>query len=290
MPYQGKKQQQAPEEHKNARPEEQFVPEQRTFGMPNSLMQAVPMTPPSGAPNSVMREMDTEEGGALFRGRGFDPSVGAHELSHFVRRASIPGPVRQTVPSGTIQRDPTPEGPEDSDKESVKQKLGEESTRANLLKGQFDSIAHTIPLIVSQLNAQIENEEDPDVAGRMSDFVDRVSTASARLANMQAYLADARKQLESSTSDTVDPHTMTQLTYATPELNEYVALFNQLRRLRTNPTDIADNEHEIKDLIAEFEDEGSPAPAAPQPKKGLIRRGLDKLGRLFGKKDKEQDQ
>ena len=61
MPYQGKKQQQAPEENKKARPEVQFVPEQRTFGMPNSLMQAVPMTPPSGTPNSVMREMDPEE-------------------------------------------------------------------------------------------------------------------------------------------------------------------------------------------------------------------------------------
>ena len=103
MPYQGKKQQQAPEEHKNARPEEQFVPEQRTFGMPNSLMQAVPMAQP-GTPNSVMREMDADDSGALFRGRGFDPSIGAHELSHTVRREPANGPVRQTVPSGTIQR------------------------------------------------------------------------------------------------------------------------------------------------------------------------------------------
>ena len=104
MPYQGKKQQQGPEEHKNARPEEQFVPEHRTFGMPNSLMQAVPITPPSGTPNSVMREMEAEESGALFRGRGFDPSVGAHELSHTVRRAAVPAPVSLSVPSGTIQR------------------------------------------------------------------------------------------------------------------------------------------------------------------------------------------
>ncbi len=103
MPYQGKMQQQAPEEHKKARPEEQFVPEQRTFGMPNSLMQAVPMAQP-GTPNSVMREMEPEERSALFRGRGFDPTVGAHELSHTVRREPAHGPVRQTVPSGTIQR------------------------------------------------------------------------------------------------------------------------------------------------------------------------------------------
>ncbi len=289
MPYQGKKQQQAPEEHKIARPEEQFVPEQRTFGMPNSLMQAVPITPPSGTPNSVMREMDADDSGFSFNRRGYDPVLGVHELSHTVRRKSVTGPVSLSVPSGTIQREPTPEGPEDSDKESVKRKLGEESNRAGLLKGQFDSIAHTIPFYIAQLNGQIANEEDPEVAGRMSDFVDRVSKASERLANMQAYLAEARMNLESSTSDTVDPQTMTQLTYATPKLNEYVALFNQLRRLRENPTDIADHEHEIKDLIAEFEDEGSPAPAAPEPKKGLIRRGLDKLGKLFGRKNKEED-
>ena len=104
MPYQGKKQQQAPEENKKARPEEQFVSKQRSFSVPNSLMQAVPMTPPSGTPNSVMREMEAEDRGPLFRGRGFDSPVGAHELSHTVRRASVPGPVRQTVPSGTIQR------------------------------------------------------------------------------------------------------------------------------------------------------------------------------------------
>ena len=103
MPYHDRKQQPAPEENKKARPEELFDSKQRSFGMPNSLMQAVPMTSP-GTPNSVMREMDADDSGALFRGRGFDPGLGVHESSHTVRRASVAGPVRQTVSSGTIQR------------------------------------------------------------------------------------------------------------------------------------------------------------------------------------------
>ena len=56
------------------------------------------------------REMEAEERGALFRGRGFDPSVGAHELSHIVRRESVSRPVSLSVPDGTIQREP-PGGP-----------------------------------------------------------------------------------------------------------------------------------------------------------------------------------
>ena len=57
MPHQGQEQMRAPEENKNARHEKLFVPDQRSFGMPNSLMGAITMTPPPGTPNSVLREM-----------------------------------------------------------------------------------------------------------------------------------------------------------------------------------------------------------------------------------------
>ncbi len=104
MPHQRPKIQQASEENKKTRPEKQSVRGQRSYSMPNSLAGAVPMMPSSGTPNSVMREMDPEDSGVLFRGRGFDSSVGAHELSHTVRRQPVPAPVTRTVPSGTIQR------------------------------------------------------------------------------------------------------------------------------------------------------------------------------------------
>ena len=108
MAYQDKQQAQNAKQDHKARPEEQFVPDQRSFGMPNSLMRAAPMVPPPGTPNSVMREMDPEDNsGGLFRSRGFDPSLGVHELSHTVRRESVSAPVRLSAPAGTIQRNPT---------------------------------------------------------------------------------------------------------------------------------------------------------------------------------------
>ena len=108
MAYQDKQQAQNAKQDHKARPEEQFVPDQRSFGMPNSLMRAAPMVPPPGTPNSVMREMDPEDNsGVLFRSRGFDPSLGVHELSHTVRRESVSAPVRLSAPAGTIQRNPT---------------------------------------------------------------------------------------------------------------------------------------------------------------------------------------
>ncbi|MBQ6480692.1 MAG: DUF4157 domain-containing protein [Anaerolineaceae bacterium] len=57
MADQNEKQTQAPEREQKARPEEQFVPEQGSFGLPNSLMMMGIPLPPSGTPNSVMREL-----------------------------------------------------------------------------------------------------------------------------------------------------------------------------------------------------------------------------------------
>lgn len=56
MAYQDKKQSYNIRQDKKARPEEQFVPEQSSFRMPNSFMMSAPVPPP-GTPNSVMREM-----------------------------------------------------------------------------------------------------------------------------------------------------------------------------------------------------------------------------------------
>ncbi len=60
MAVQGEKQTKAPGREQNVRPEEQFVPEQAAFGLPNSFLAAAPLPPPPGTPNSVMREMLTD--------------------------------------------------------------------------------------------------------------------------------------------------------------------------------------------------------------------------------------
>ncbi len=57
MAYWNDKQTQGSEQDEKKRPEEELVREQNSFGLPNSLMMAMPMTPPPGMPNSVMREM-----------------------------------------------------------------------------------------------------------------------------------------------------------------------------------------------------------------------------------------
>ena len=57
MAYQNDKRNQAPEQDEKQRPEEELAREQQSFGLPNSMMMAIPMTPPPGTPNSVMREM-----------------------------------------------------------------------------------------------------------------------------------------------------------------------------------------------------------------------------------------
>ena len=52
-----KEQAQAPGQDKKVCPEKQPAPEQFSFRFPNSLMMDIPVTPPQGTPNSVMREM-----------------------------------------------------------------------------------------------------------------------------------------------------------------------------------------------------------------------------------------
>ena len=59
MAYQNEKQAQKPKQYEKQCPEEQRIPEQAYFGMPNSSLMAMPVPPP-GMPNSVMREMLSE--------------------------------------------------------------------------------------------------------------------------------------------------------------------------------------------------------------------------------------
>lgn len=184
MPYQDKQKTQNPGQRSLVRPEEQFVPEQHSFGMPNSVRMSIPVSPP-GTPNSVMREMEAEDRGALFRGRGFDSSLGVHELSHTVRRASVLGPVRQTVPSGTIQRDPDPnKDDEDDDWENLKTnpikahwwevlKAGKAQKKHNKLYEERQGIQDKIDALVAEEEEKrkkaqrIEAEKNAKIAEKM---------------------------------------------------------------------------------------------------------------------------
>ncbi len=58
-----------PQQEQLSAPEEELSREPVLSGLPNSLMMAMPIVPPSGTPNSVMREMidsqnPSAEGGA----------------------------------------------------------------------------------------------------------------------------------------------------------------------------------------------------------------------------------
>jgi len=57
MSYQNEKQTQGIPDEEKASPEERFVPDRRSFVVPNSLMMSLPTAPPPGTPNCVMREM-----------------------------------------------------------------------------------------------------------------------------------------------------------------------------------------------------------------------------------------
>ena len=64
MAYENEQQTQDPVQDEKQRPEEQRVPEGAVFSLPNSIMMAMPVAPPPGTPNSVMREMLDEQNGA----------------------------------------------------------------------------------------------------------------------------------------------------------------------------------------------------------------------------------
>ena len=58
-----KKQTQEPGQEEQLRPEEELVPQQAVFVLPNSVLASMPTPPPPpGTPNSVMREMLEERG------------------------------------------------------------------------------------------------------------------------------------------------------------------------------------------------------------------------------------
>ena len=57
MAYQDEKQKQTPGRKEQLPQEEKTAPEQRFWQLPNSLMLGMPLPPPPGTPNSVMREM-----------------------------------------------------------------------------------------------------------------------------------------------------------------------------------------------------------------------------------------
>ncbi|MBQ6517345.1 MAG: hypothetical protein IJI14_01410, partial [Anaerolineaceae bacterium] len=65
----GEKQARPKEQQEQTQPEEQFVPEQVSFVIPNSLAADMPVPPPPGTPNSVMREM-------------LDPRILSEERNH----------------------------------------------------------------------------------------------------------------------------------------------------------------------------------------------------------------
>ena len=48
MAYQNDKRNQAPEQDEKQRPEEELDREQQSFGLPNSMMMTMPITPPPG--------------------------------------------------------------------------------------------------------------------------------------------------------------------------------------------------------------------------------------------------
>ena len=133
MAYQNEKNTQAQGQGEQALPEEEFTPEQRTTGLPNSLIMSMPVPPP-GLPNSVMREMLDEQipgtksgsvSAGMYSGADdtvrrertggrFSPSGEPHELVHSpFRQQAASERVNLSVSGDTVQRevdDPKPGG------------------------------------------------------------------------------------------------------------------------------------------------------------------------------------
>ena len=131
MAYQNEKNTQAQGQGEQALPEEEFTPEQRTAGLPNSLIMSMPVPPP-GLPNSVMREMLDEQipgtkSGSVSAGMysaaddtvrreraggRFSPSGEPHELVHSpFRQQAASERVKLSVSGDMVQRevdDPKP--------------------------------------------------------------------------------------------------------------------------------------------------------------------------------------
>ncbi len=215
MPYQDKKQQQAAEENKKAHPEQQLGSEQRSYGVSNGLMWSVPMTPPPGTPNSVMREMETEDRDALFRGRGFAPAVGAHELSHTVRRDS--------VPDGTIQRDPTKKGDSENKDQPAAAASAKEQNKAdwvitmrnNIRKSvisQLDEIvalqrAVSSPNFTLALNhhRNMTNEQkNPQKKKALAKKTARINDLPEELAKLYAFFRDILRRVQDPQQNPLD--------------------------------------------------------------------------------------
>ena len=254
MPRQGRIQKQAPEEDKKGRQEEQFAPDQRSFGMPNSLMRGGMMTPPPGMPNSVMREIYPEDSGGLFGSRGSAPTVGAHEISHTVR----PAPVTRSVPSGTIQRDPTNPGSHEGAAAAAEPEEEEESVET-----QLSATLHSAPMLmqvfrndprigvrIRQLREQIAHEPDPDIAGEIRDFVDRLENAAPNIAAIIQRLKAARASLHKNKDDDAAKRTVIE---ETRRYREYVGLHRRYMALQNEP-DMAADLHETKDMMEGFEE------------------------------------
>lgn len=215
MPHQGEKQQRPAEENKKLRPEEQFVPEERSFGMPNSFSMSMPATPP-GTPNSVMREMDPEDSGGLFRNRGFDPSVGAHELSHTVRRETVSSPVFMSVPSGTIQRNPTKKGSGKSAgapaAAAAAEPEAEEESPAQLGASINSLLAgarnlnqvfqwHRLGWEIDYLGRLMSTERNPNVLRSMDYLKRKLESVPGIFEEVRKSLTAAREQLRSGSAD-----------------------------------------------------------------------------------------
>ncbi len=287
MAYQDKQQAQNAKQDHKARPEEQFVPDQRSFGMPNSLMRAAPMTPPPGTPNSVMREMDPEaNSGVLFRSRGFDPSLGVHELSHTVRRESVSAPVRLSAPAGTIQRDQTgnngsgsdmaeyakkhpelfllpqrteapaaaaaaaaaePEPEEDSPRQQMDSFISRGQGRISFLYGALDS--RDAKWAAKELSKQMQSETDPELLERMTAFRNALTSAMPELSRISARFKGARRKLRSGAAleEIAD-----YLFEANNKLEELTALNKSVGRFRLKPNIFAD-EHEVREMLSDFE-------------------------------------
>ncbi len=283
MPYQGQIQKQAPEAAHKGRYEEQFVPDQRSFGIPNSLMQAAPITPPPGMPNCVMREIEAEPGSGLFSGRGFAPSRSAYEFHHTVRRESVSRPVNLSVPDGTIQRDPTKKGSSgsknqpaaaaaataepQSDNEILQEQVNEELERARSIQYMFQSRASN-EWVMNRLDEQIRSEEDPEISERLTVFRRRLGSAIPDLEKIQKELGDVSAQLTARKNAGRAPlrPVLILMRGLRRRLDEQVALFNEFDRLGRNPNALVEDFQTAEEGAAEAESQpaaaASDAPAA----------------------------
>ena len=139
--------------------------------------------------------------------------------------------------------------PPEEEEESVETQLSATLHSAPMLMQVFRNDPR-IGVRIRQLREQIAHEPDPDIAGEIRDFVDRLENAAPNIAAIIQRLKAAWASLQKNKDDDAAKRTVIE---ETRRYREYVGLHRRYMALQNEP-DMAADLHETKDMMEGFEE------------------------------------